>query len=626
MKKKLAIAVGAAVAIVVAAALALSFIVSPDSYKGEIAARVRAATGRELRIAGPLSLSFLPRLAIEAADVSLGGAAPPGGAASDIFHIGKLAVAVELLPLLSGELRIDKFILTEPKIALEIDAGGKPNWNLAPAEASGSAAPTAALAALARLHVAALTIEHGELDFTDRRSGVTQRLDDAEAALTLPGMDQPFALKGSAQWHGEKIVLTATLDAPGALTRPKGSSPFAVSLRAPTLAADFKGVATPAAADAAQFAILDGIGTIKIESTRDFLHWVAPGIALPPGGLGALAVSGKTHLENFALDLAETTIALDAIAATGSARLEIGGAKPSLTGKIAVEALDLTPYLPINASRGLIELAAPAQWSDAPLDVAALATFDARIEVAAKTIRLRRIAVGDVAATMQIHDGKAQLDLAHAALYGGSAQGGLTVQPGDAGASVAMNIALSQIELRGLSRDAGLNQGLAGTLAYNFTGSSRGRSARDWVANLEGKGNFRIAGGAVEGVDLAGMLKNSSSAYGGGGATAIQRLGGSFTLSRSIVRNNDLAVETGGITAKGAGTVNLVTHAVDYRVTPQLIAGIVTVPVLVAGTWDHLSYAPDIAGIATGLVRTPGKIVGGVGEGVGSTLKGLLGQ
>jgi AsmA protein len=86
----------------------------------------------------------------------------------------------------------------------------------------------------------------------------------------------------------------------------------------------------------------------------------------------------------------------------------------------------------------------------------------------------------------------------------------------------------------------------------------------------------------------------------------------------------------------GAGIVDLRTRVVDYRVNLQLPEG-VSVPIQVTGTWDNLSYRPDLTAM---LMKTPGnafdilksgggsvgKGLEGVGQGAVGVLKGIFGK
>ena len=123
--KWIGIVVVVLVVLVVGSALVLPQFISVDTYKDRLIAEVKSATGRDLKISGPVHLSVLPHLAIDAAQVSFSNA--PGAQSKDMMTLGSLQVEVELFPLISGEYRVDRFVLKDPVIALEVDKQGKPN-------------------------------------------------------------------------------------------------------------------------------------------------------------------------------------------------------------------------------------------------------------------------------------------------------------------------------------------------------------------------------------------------------------------------------------------------------------------------------------------------------------------
>ena len=63
------------VVLVAGAAVVLPQFISVDTYKDRLVAEVKKATGRDLKISGPVHLSVLPHLAIDAAQVSFSNAA-----------------------------------------------------------------------------------------------------------------------------------------------------------------------------------------------------------------------------------------------------------------------------------------------------------------------------------------------------------------------------------------------------------------------------------------------------------------------------------------------------------------------------------------------------------------------
>ena len=144
--KKVLIALATLVVLIVVALLAAPFFIPVETYKTQIAQAAKDATGRELTIKGDMRLSLLPRLELEAEDVSFANV--PGAAQADMVRLKKLLVQLQVLPLISGEVRIDSFVLVEPVIHLEIDKDGRPNWQFAeagaaPAETTGTTSPPA---------------------------------------------------------------------------------------------------------------------------------------------------------------------------------------------------------------------------------------------------------------------------------------------------------------------------------------------------------------------------------------------------------------------------------------------------------------------------------------------------
>ena len=102
--KKILIGVAALAAVIVVAAIALPYLIPTGPVRDRIVAEVNAATGREMRINGPVRLSVLPSIAVTISDVSLANAA--GSEREQMVELGRLDVAVSLLPLLSGNIEV----------------------------------------------------------------------------------------------------------------------------------------------------------------------------------------------------------------------------------------------------------------------------------------------------------------------------------------------------------------------------------------------------------------------------------------------------------------------------------------------------------------------------------------
>ena len=130
--RKLVIGLIAAVVVVLAAALIGPSFVDWNKYKPEITERVKAATGREITIAGDLSLSILPAPTLSVHDVTL--ANMPGASEPNMASLKALDVRVAFLPLLQGNIKVESIALIQPVITLEILADGRRNWDIKPPE------------------------------------------------------------------------------------------------------------------------------------------------------------------------------------------------------------------------------------------------------------------------------------------------------------------------------------------------------------------------------------------------------------------------------------------------------------------------------------------------------------
>ena len=126
--KKLLVAVGLVVVLLIAGLVALPFLVPTETVIARVQERVRAQTGRELTVGGPVEISVLPDLAVRLENVALANA--PGGEAETLASLGALEVSVSVLPLLSGNVAIDRFRMVAPVINLEVAEDGTPNWRL----------------------------------------------------------------------------------------------------------------------------------------------------------------------------------------------------------------------------------------------------------------------------------------------------------------------------------------------------------------------------------------------------------------------------------------------------------------------------------------------------------------
>lgn len=126
---KLSLIVLAAIfAIVVLGVWYASSSINPAQLTQLLSSSVKDATGRDLKIAGPVSLKLFPSLGITAEKVTLSNAS--WASKADMLIVKRLELDIELLPLLKKEVAFNAIILNGVDAYLQTNKSGDGNWDL----------------------------------------------------------------------------------------------------------------------------------------------------------------------------------------------------------------------------------------------------------------------------------------------------------------------------------------------------------------------------------------------------------------------------------------------------------------------------------------------------------------
>ena len=609
--KKLLIAVAALVVVLVAGVVALPFFVPVSVYKTQIEAQAKAATGRDLAIKGDMKLSLFPAVAIEAKDVSFANAA--GASTPEMARLKSLKVAVKLMPLLKGSLEVESFILEEPVIVLEIDKQGRANWVFETRPATPGAAPQATgSSAAGDIRLGEVKLKDGRLTYIDARTGEKEELTAINATVELPDLDRPMKFDGGATWHGKPLTVKLDVDKPRAFMagQPAGIS---LLLGGDPVKIGFKGQVTTSGAGRAQ-----GDVDLAIPSVKDLAAWIGKPIDARPNTMGALSISGKLDRQGPKTSFTGAKVSLDQIKGTGDVAVDTSGAKPHLQAMLALDKLDVNPYLPPEAPAPRAGAAPSGQaaqqgWSEEPIDLSGLKAANADLDLTVGGLVIRKIEIGKGVIKAQLKDGKLALDLSELALYQGSGQAKVTLDGSGPMPGVDARVTLSGVQAEPLLKVAADFERLSGTFATEAQITTKGRSQKEMVSALGGQGKFAFTNGAIKGINLGAMVRNITTAFTDPTAKETQKtdfseLGGTYSVAQGILRNNDLSMKSPLLRVEGKGTVDLPKKTVDYRVEPkvamttegqggQMQAAGLMVPVNVKGPWHDLSYQPDLAAL-----------------------------
>ena len=242
----LAVLTGAAVGLI-------RTLIDTEAMREDVLTALHQATGRDVRIGGKLSIVSYFRATVAIDDIAI--ANRPGATRPDIIRIERVEAELSLLSLFTGRTEIQRLVLVNPDIALEIDADGRGNWQISPPAANPAPQPAAPITLPRNLH-----LKDGKLSLADARSGRTTvvalrrvALSETETgglltvAADLSFGPQRFSANGQIGSVARLIDRTATtswpvrlaLDSPGAklaiaggLTRPLDLAGYAFKLDA----------------------------------------------------------------------------------------------------------------------------------------------------------------------------------------------------------------------------------------------------------------------------------------------------------------------------------------------------------------------------------------------------------
>lgn len=621
--KKVLIGIGAVVVLLIAAALIVPAFIPVDVYKTQIVKGIEEATGREARIDGDFDLALLPRAEFAAGKVSIANA--PGGKAENMVSLDRLTVRIAVFPLLSGNLEVDALVVEKPVINLEVDKSGRPNWQFA---AAGGDAKAPALAAepgggpgLSGIKLGDVRLVDGTLTYEDMASGTSHRLDDINLKLALSSLESPLTADGSVVWNQEEIRLTSVLAKPNAAL-VGGTTPIETRLESSPVAFGFKGDVTGGAAPAVKGQI-----DLEVPSVRKLAAWAGSPLEAPGTGFGPLKIAGDIDMKGQQVAFRNARFGLDDIAGEGDLSFDGGGAKPFVKASLKLGKLDLNPYLPpesaADSEPASGAASGPSDWSDDPIDLSALNSANAELDLTVAGLVVRKIKIGESVLEVTLRDGTLVTDLVKMALYEGVGKAKVTARAGQGDPSVSLESTLSDFQANPFMQDAMSFDRIEGKANATASITTRGRTQREMISAMAGNGKVTFVDGAIKGINLGAMVRNVKSAFLDSGASETQKtdfseMGGTFQIKQGIVTNDDLLLLSPLLRLTGKGTVDMPERRVDYRVEPKVVASTVgqggstgakgiAVPVMIKGPWHDISYQPDLSAVLEGVVKSPGE-------------------
>lgn len=629
MKSVARILGGLLAAIVAAAVVGIVVLKSMDfnEYRGLIAEQIKAATGRDLIIAGQLKLeiSLSPSLAVE--DVRLANA--PWGSRPDMIVLKRLAAEVRFLPLLRGEVEINRLVLSGLDVALEVDGQGRANWDMA-----GAGAPKTQAAESAGVipRVDRVMLRDLKLSYRNARDGVSFQATVQTFSLEAKDMESPMTIILKASFADMPVNASGRIGAFKTIVEG-GRLPVRLDVDVAGLKMRAEGhIEDSRALKGIDVAI--GIKTERLASTIAALgsavpalkDWNAP--AVPADSSFRLKGQGTT----FTADTLKVHVGRSDL--SGSVQVTLKGGKPEISGSLASTRLDLNEIFPAAKTSPDRSQGDGRVFSADPLPVDALRAFNADLAAKIRTAVLPGVVVQEVNGRMTLKEGRLAIPVAFSA-GGGSIKGDVSVDGTRTPAAVALRLDGDDVDWGRVLADSGVIEAVRESkaeVAVNLAGA--GRSTREIMAALSGEAKIAVGPGRIQnrildlaGGDVVGQALGAINPFDRAAEFTILNCAvARFIVREGIADGRDaLALETGKMTVAGSGRLDLRNETLDFAFKPEARQGIglgnVVGMVRITGTLAQPNVGVDPLEAVKSVIDTGAKIAT---LGLSETAKSLL--
>ncbi|MBT3558660.1 MAG: AsmA family protein [Rhodospirillales bacterium] len=402
--------------------------------------------------------------------------------------------------------------------------------------------------------------------------------------------------------------------------------------------------------------------TLKHGSTIKLLQ--ALGVDYTPSGkVGALDFAGHINGGLAGIEVTNLNFEQGAVRATGSAGINLKGARPVLTATIRTGDIIIDSYLPAGTApittqsssgtsssgsgTGSGSGSSGAPWPNDPIDLGALNELDAQIQLQSSAMKYDAITVTDAIVNATLAGGVLKIETISGGLFGGAV--GIT------GVLDARNVPTFDTNIKFNNGQVGTllatltgEKSATGTISLDNTFAANGRSVAEMVSALDGSGSFAIqkldVKNSAAGTPLAGFMElflNFGRIGAGQDVDGLADVSGSFAMNDGVAKIQKFDLLSGFGNGTATGSVDLGRWIMDVngsvKLTQNLLTALLakstgaleTLPFSITGPLDN----PDVT-LETGSLLTgggDGSLIPGLDKldeklpGLGNVLQGILG-
>lgn len=553
-------------------------------FKGPVERQVEARTGRAFEIRGDLDVDLGRTTVVTADRLQLGNAdwsERPVMASTD-----RLRLAVEVWPLLRGDVRIPELRLDRPRAFLEKGPAGVGNWVFE--HPSPSDDPP---------EFRGLWIDDGHVEVLDAAADTMVELD---VQSVPPGPDDAAPAitgKGSGRWQGNPFVVEGRAESP--LELRDRERPYRLDVRASAGATHAHARGT--LVDPLRLTDFDLQLALSGADLEDLYPLL--GLALPPTPAydldGHFFRDGNAwHYDDFSGHVGDSDLA-------GDANVDTGGARPYLRADLVSGKLDLDDlggFIGAPPGGGAGPAARGRLLPDTPYNLDKLGAMDADVRLRAGRIVGTRLPLDDMDAHLLLEGGLLRLDPLDFGVAGGNVRSTIRLDARESPIRMQAQAAVRGIDLPRVMPQAELAQDAIGRIGGDIALAGSGNSVAKMLATSNGDVSLGMGRGQVSnllmeyaGLDIAEALKFMIT---GDRKVPVRCAFADFAVKNGVMSARALAFDTTDTIIVGEGNVDLRNETLALTLRPRPKDRSLFVfrsPLLVRGTFLDPSFSPDPA-------------------------------
>jgi len=617
------------VLVVVALAAYLAFLFDANDYRDQLVATVKAQTGRDLTLNGPIELSLFPWLGFSIGAAELGNA--PGFSERPFASLASAEARVKLFPLVGGSIEIGRVTVSGLQLSLERRKDGHTNWADLGAsdasdtpqspEASGETTASPNGRTTGPLTLGGIEVSNAAVRWSDAVAGADYLFNQVAFSTgeIVPGT--PFDFNGGFDFAIAQPAANGRLGFSGQATLDTEQQQYTLANMRLELKAEGAGLpgGQVEAGALANMNLNLKAGTLSVGNMNVKLYDLLANGALNISGLkGTPSLTGQIEIDGFNPRALMASMGLQAPATANAERLKRASLNANLAGTAQSMRLDsLAASLDDTEISGMIEItdlstqavrfdlsadqldvdsylppstAAPetqgspspggsgsrSATAGAPIDLRGL-TVNGRLRVGA--LKVSGLHLTQLDTGLQLANGTLSLS-PKASLYGGSldAKAGLVAQGKTPRLSLKGGV--TGVQIGGLLRDLTAKpERLTGAGNVTIDVAGQGLDPALLKSSLAGSIALTLKDGAVKGVNIAQFMRQAEARLKGENVDTAQGaqqtdfsdMSATIRLGGGVARNDDLNLRSPLLRVGGEGQANLVKESIDYLVKASLV-------------------------------------------------------